>query len=244
MQTKTFFCLAVGLVLAACAAPSAEEDDPVASDDALTGAKSTCTPAAYHEAFLRYRNAVHDAQVRTTDACAEGTSIYDLATDLGASVATCPDFEQVIATSKWAAPVRAALAGNVAIPILTGKLRVRGPQAFVGLGEALPGVTIYGPAPGVLGNVSRITFAAGGKASFTARTLDDDGNVVEKAEPAAWTVVKSGAKVSLAITVSGETTLYELSAPDGEKPWERPAMLELRPAAGDAFSSVPDECDI
>ena len=87
------------------------------------------------------------------------------------AVATCAQFESIIETSKWAEPVRDALKGSLALPTLTGKLAAKN---LSGLKDALPGSTVFGPAPGVFGaNVVSVT--SGGKTTRFTITAEPGG---------------------------------------------------------------------
>lgn len=238
--------LFVSTSVAACAAPSGEEaagDDAAASEDAVVAdAKRACSAAAYDTAFAHYKSAVDRAKLRARgETCDEGT-LYDITNEAGKATAACADFEKVIATSQWAAPVRNALRGNAALPILTGKIRVKdaaGKVLFSGLKEQLAGVTVFGPAPGVYGNMSKLTFAANGAGTLARLEISDDGNARWREASIKWSLGNvRGSTIELTIVEGTTRTVYDLSVTTGSP------GIDLRPrGAGDPFSSLPSECE-
>jgi len=231
----------------ACAAPADSPDgesDPAASEDAVVSAKAKCSTAAYDKAFGHYKKAVDSAKVRSRDVCADGAMLYDIAGELSKSVSTCGDFKNVIATSRWAQPVRDALKGNIALASVDGRLTIKdatGKVTLAGLDKALPGTTVFGPAPGVYGNMSKITFAANGAATVSALQLSDDGAATWKDTPARYKVGALGADRTIEITIEsgGTSTVYKASA-EPESAFE----ILLKPkAGGDEFRSMPSECE-
>lgn len=231
----------------ACAAPTDAADgeaDPAASEDAVVTAKTKCSQAAYDKALGHYKKAVDNAKVRSRDRCADGAMLSDIASELSKSVSTCGDFKNVIATSRWAQPVRDALKGNLALASVDGRLTIRdasGKVTLAGLDKALPGTTVFGPAPGVYGNMSKITFAANGAATVSNLELPDDGAPRWNDTPARYKVGALGADRTIEITIEsgGRSTVYKASAEAGSA-----FDILLTPkAGGDEFRSMPSECE-
>lgn len=231
----------------ACAAPTDAADgesDPAASEDAVVSAKSKCSTAAYDQAFGHYKKAVDNAKVRTRDVCADGAMLSDIASELSKSVATCGDFKNVIATSRWAQPVRDALKGNLALASVDGRLTIRdasGKVTLAGLDKALPGSTVFGPAPGVYGNMSKISFGANGTATISNLELSDEGAATWKDTSARYKVGALGADRTVEITIEsgGRSTIYKASA----EPESAFDILLTPKAGGDEFRSMPSECE-
>lgn len=230
----------------ACASPTESADadsDPASSEDAVVTARTQCSTAAYNKAFAHYKKAVAGAKLRATDVCSDGAMLYDIAGELASAVSTCGQFKTVIATSQWAQPVRDALKGNLALASVDGRLAIKdanGKVSLAGLDKALPGTTVFGPAPGVYGNMSKITFAAGGVATVANLQLSDDGQASWKNTPARYKVgaLVDGA-VEITIESGGRSTVYKAS-PEPGNAYE----LLLKPkAGGDEFRSMPSECE-
>jgi hypothetical protein len=231
-------------VTMACSAPT--EGEPSTGDEAgadeaeVVAAKQSCTPAAYNKAFQSYKLAVDGAKARGRGAvCDDGTALYDIAANLQASVSTCGQFKTVVATSKYAQPVRDALKGNLSLAAFDGRLTIKdatGRTTLGGLDKALIGTTVFGPAPGVYGNMSKISFSAGGAAKLSTLHVSDDGVATWSDSAAKWTL--SG--TDLTLTVGGRTTTYKIGL-DGDSAYD----LILAPASGsgDAFRSMPSECE-
>ncbi|MDB4946566.1 MAG: hypothetical protein JWP97_6100 [Labilithrix sp.] len=239
----------LGLVatnLLACAAPT--DADPgaedLASDDAaVTAAKASCSSAAYNAAFTKYKAAVDHAKLRNRgEVCDDGTMLYDIAADLQAAVSTCGQFRTVIATSVWAQPVRDALKGNLALASVDGRLTTigsNGKPSLAGLAAALPGTTVFGPAPGVYGNMSKLTFAGAGKATFSTLTVSDAGKATWSNKAATYTVTaKANGAADVTVTVGAAKTTYAVT-PEPSAPYE----LLFTPKSGDALRSMPSECE-
>lgn len=235
----------VATSLLGCAAPTGDDGEgDLASDDAaVTAAKASCTATAYNAAFAKYKSAVDHAKLRNRGAvCDDGTMLQDIAGDLQAAVSTCGQFKTVIATSVWAQPVRDALKGNLALASLDGRLNTvdgKGKPSMTGLASALPGTTVFGPAPGVYGNMSKLTFGTAGKATFSTLTVDDEGNAKWTDAAATYTVTPRGAgAVDLTVTIGTKKTVYAVT-PEAGFPFE----LLFTPKAGDALRSMPSECE-
>lgn len=231
----TFGLLSLVFAAAACTAAPADgpSDDPESDEAAVVAARQQCSPAAYNQAFAHYKGAVDHAKARARgDVCGDGTMLSEIASDLGKAVSTCGQFESIIATSKWAQPVRDALKGNLALPTLTGKLKAKD---LSGLKEALPGNTVFGPAPGVFGNMSKITFAADGKATVSRLSVSDEGEARWSDAPATWSLKAANV---IAITSEGRTTELTITAEPGA------VEYRLKPKSGDEdFWSMPSECE-
>ena len=227
--------LFVALGAAACSAQTSEESsspesgDPVSDAPEMNAAKSACSTDAYNQAFSKYKAAVEGAKRRARgEVCDDGTPLYEIEANLRAATTTCGKFESIIATSQWAQPVRDALKGNLALAMLTGKLGAD----LKSLGDALPGATIYGPAPGVYGNMSKLTFEAGGKAKLSRLNVSDDGNATWTDAPAKW----SASAGKLRLEAEGKTIEFDVKLEDGD--------LHFVPKSGDEdFRSMPSECE-
>lgn len=250
--SKVLGLLSLGLAIAtaACAAPTESEPPDELRNDALVSEKGTCSRESYDKAFLRYKAAVDHAKARARgDVCGDGTMLHDIANDLGAAVATCGEFQTIIATSKWAAPARDALKGNLGLAVVDGRLRVKdaaGKVVFAGLKDALPGVTVFGPAPGVYGNVSKITFGANGAAKISRLDVSDDGATTWKDVAATYSIgAVRGSSIAITIVEGGKSTVYELGEESyGLDAYETLPEFILKPiSGGDDFRSMPSECE-
>jgi hypothetical protein len=239
--------LAIATGTGACAAPA--DSDPVADEAAVTEARESCSPEAYNAAFASYKKAVDNAKLRLRgEVCEEGTTLSEINSDLGTAVKTCGQFRRVIETSQWAQPVRDVLAGNLALPVLTGKIAVRdarGNAVWTGLAESLPGSTIFGPAPGAYGNMTKVTFAEDGKATYQALVFDDETyDVSWESSPATYQISEPAADGSITITV--KTPAEELELQMSEEPWGDGPAFRLQPKGAseyEAFWSLPSECE-
>lgn len=241
--------IASSTVACTASTESPSSGDAVGGDEPeVVAAQTQCSKASYDKAFNSYKAAVDHAKARARgDVCGDGMMLHDIANDLGEAVATCGQFQNIIATSKWAAPVRDALKGNLGLAVLDGRLKVKdgtGKVVFQGLSAALPGVTVFGPAPGVYGNMSKITFAEGGKATLSRLDVSEDGTPSWKDSPATYTV--SGAEITIAEDIEGkQSTTYVISPESyGENVYPNlPAFLLKPKAGGDDFRSMPSECE-
>lgn len=229
----------------ACSAPTAESE-PASGDEIgadapeMVAAKQQCSTTAYDQAFQSYKKAVDHAKLRNRgNVCDEGTTLYEISADLQAAVTTCGQFRTIVATSPWAQPVRDALKGNLALASFDGRLTIKdatGRVTLAGLDKALPGTTVFGPAPGAYGNMSKIAFAAGGKATVSVLELPDDGMPVWKDSAATW---KLGATELTITSVKGAPVVYTL-VPEADAAYE---ILFKPKAGGDELRSMPSECE-
>lgn len=226
-------------VVAGCAASSNESDEGASDDPATAGsevnaARQSCSADAYNAAFAKYKSAVdHAKMLARGQVCEEGTMLSEIAGELRAATTTCGKFQSVIETSQWAQPVRDALKGNLALPMITGKVD----GELKGLAAALPGNTIFGPAPGVYGNMSKLTFKANGAATLSSLHVSDEGQATWSDAPAKWSMPSPK---KLSVEVGGRTTTYDIKSEEGE--------LHFVPAAAgaetrDDFWSMPSECE-
>jgi hypothetical protein len=248
MRTSLFAVFAIlsttALACSATTEASPPDGDDAESEDAIVTAKKACTTAGYDAAFAKYKAAVDHSKARLGGAvCDEGTTQWEIASDLAAAVASCGKFEDILATSRWAQPARDALKGNLALPLLEGKLQIRdaaGKVTFKGLAESLAGATMYGPAPGVYGNISKIAFGANGSATLSHMELPDDGMPIWQSAPATFSIgaPKADGSIEITITSGGTSTSYDLS-----KPESHPELLMKPKAGGDEFRSMPSECE-
>ena len=227
--------LFVALAAAACSAQTSEDSsspsdgDPVSDAPEMNAAKQSCSAEAYNQALAKYKLAVEGAKRRARgEVCDDGTPLYDISANLEAATATCGKFESIIATSPWAQPVRDALKGNLKLAQVTGKLGAD----LKSLTDALPGTTIFGPAPGVYGNMSRLSFEAGGKAKLSRLNVSDDGNATWSDSPAKW----SASAGKLTLEAEGKTIEFDVKLQEGD--------LHFVPKTGEEdFWSMPSECE-
>ena len=247
MTTRLGLFTLLGLLTlssAACSTTSnAPGEDDATTDEPTITAQKKCTPAAYNTALVRYKAAVeHSKAYLRGDLCHDGTMISDIANDLGAAVASCGDFKNVIKTSPWAAPARTVLTGNLALPALDGRLDA---ASLDGLSSSLVGITVWGPAPGAYGNTSKIAFRAGGDATLSVLGFDDQGMAVWRDAEARWSLGSArGGSLDLTLSVAGIVTVYTLKAEIVDAPYQHLPSFVLTPAAsGDRFTSLPSECD-
>lgn len=234
MSLRALPLLIAALAATACSAETSAEEspsggDPVSDAPEMNQAKQSCSADAYNQAFAKYKAAVDHAKLRARGGiCEEGTTLWEISGDLRAATSTCGKFESIIATSQWAQPVRDALKGSVQLAMVTGKLG----SDLKSLGDALPGTTIFGPAPGVYGNMSKLTFEAGGKAKLSRLHVDDQGEATWSDAPAKWSA--SAGKLSL--EAEGKTFEFDVKLEDGD--------LHFVPKTGDEdFRSLPSECE-
>ncbi len=243
------FSVASALVLSSvvgCAASSASSEDANASDQAFSAsAGAACSTNAYATALAHYKLAVTTAKDRAAqNICNDETTgdtgtVSSIAGESDAAVKSCAGFQKIIETSSYAQPIRDQLADNLALPYLTGKLAPS--KAWSGLSDALPGKTVWGPAPGAWGNESKITFAAGGQA--TVSKLDtSSGKPIWTDSAASWSLgAAAGGKATVAITVDGNATSYalELSSESGVLDF----VFTSTTNSADRFDSLPSECE-
>lgn len=225
--------LVLSVAAAACSAQSSDDPseggDPSMDAAEVNAAQASCSSAAYNEAFASYKAAVDHAKARARgEVCEDGTTLWEISGDLRAATAKCGKFESIIATSKWAAPVRDALKGNLALALSTGALHAD----LAELNAALPGTTIYGPAPGVYGNMSKLTFEENGRATLSRLHVSDDGEATWSDAPARW----SASPAKLKLEVEGQTIELDVKAEEGD--------LHFVPRTDfDDFRMLPSECE-
>jgi hypothetical protein len=226
--------LILAVAAAACAAPtggesSGSDGDPASDSAEVNAARQSCSADAYNQAFAKYKAAVDGAKLRARGSvCEEGTTLWEISGGLRAATATCGKFESVVETSQWAQPVRDALKGSVQLAMVTGKLGAD----LRTLATALPGTTVFGPAPGVYGNMSKLSFEANGKAKLSRLSVSDDGNATWSDVPAKW----SASPGKLSLEVEGKTIEFDVKLEDGD--------LHFVPKTDfDDFRSLPSECE-
>ena len=138
-----------------------------------------------------------------------------------AATAACGAFQAIIKISPWAAPIRKELAKNLVLAQLTGELD---PTTYKGIEAALAkGVTLWGPAPGVYGNMSKLELGANGKGKLHTLNIDDDGKATWSAKDATYTVGGDvGGAIGITVTsggialVEGEYTLETVAGAAGD----------------------------
>ncbi len=221
----------------ACAAPSVDSDesDSAADDSALT-AKAQCSPADYNKGLAAYKVAVASAKAREKDSCEDNTMLSGINAQLQEAVRACGEFRNVISTSPWAAPVRKAFDGNLNLAVIEGRVTTSGTAVTSGLAKSLVGQTLYGPFRGAYGNTTRYELAANGKGAYLHLEFGEDGETSWKSTPITW----SATDKTLTVTKEGVTTSYAVTAETFEHSvWE----IKFTPASGDAFESMPSECE-
>lgn len=239
------FVAAASLVLASlvgCAAGTTEETGAEGNDAYTASASTACTPAQYSEGLAHYKKAVASSKVRAKGMTCEGENgddgtIYGITSESAAAVKACGAFKDVIAKSVYAAPIRTALKDNLALPYLTGGLDAAG--GFSGLESALVGKTLWGPAPGVYGNMTKVSFQAGGKATFYTLDIETDPAAPKwDASTMSWSVRTVGGKSEL---VLGDA-VYTPSL-DSEETFGG-VNINLKDVADDfTLTSLPSECE-
>lgn len=238
------FVAAASIVLASlvgCAAGTTEETGAEGNDAYTASASTACTPAQYNEGLAHYKKAVASSKVRAKGMTCEGENgddgtVYGITSASAAAVKACGAFKDVIAKSVYAEPIRTALKDNLALPYLTGGLDPA--KGNAGLEAALVGKTVWGPAPGVYGNMSKVTFQAGGKA--TVSVLDIDTNETSptwRDAASTWSVKTVNGKSAV---VLGESTY----AVELDKETSYGVNFNLTDTAdGDKLTSLPSECE-
>lgn len=231
--------------LAGCAASAGEAAD--SSNDALeTAATVSCGAAKYSEGLAHYKKAVAAAKQRIAkDICnddgADGSSgmVSTIVSESAAAVTSCAAFEQVIAESIYAKPIRDQLADNLSLPLLTGKIDAK---TWSGLEAGLAGKTVYGPAAGVYGNDSKIEFAADGKATIQKRYLE--GNVpVWLDTPATWALGAPNAKGGIALTLTADGVAVHYTLVLVNEAGVQDFVMTDDADETKRFDSLPSECE-
>lgn len=228
--------------LVGCGDASPQEDTESGADAFTAAASAGCSPSQYRSALATYRKTVTNARRRLAGrTCEAGTTQHELVSDTGVAIEQCGSFVSVYANSPWAKPVRDALAGNLGLAMLTGKLVPveDGRVVYEGLRQSLPGTSFYGPAPGAYGNVSKLTFRDGRKAVASSMSLDADGSP-------RWTdtdvtyVVKGS---SIVVTSPSGVTEYTIEQEDLDTGLPLPAFSLTPKGDGERMLSVPSECE-
>ncbi len=241
-------------VAAGCSVTSqaSADEDPATNDAAVSAANQHCGPGKYNEALVHYKAAVAKAKQHKTDACMEdaggSATVAEVASEAQKAVTACGAFQNVIKTSPWAGDLRAALSGTFIYPILTGDLD---PSSSRSLSTALVGVTMFGPAPGVYGNVGRLTFEASGRGFMGILNLSDDGDVSWGRTDVRWSVEDRGGAVAIKVVAelddATEKTYEYLLKKDAFLGADN-YRLELQndpdaPGAYQMFDTFPSECE-
>lgn len=255
MFARSIAAAACILSLVACAGSEPSSDDSASYDQAATSAAPSCG-ASYGKANELYKQAVAIAKTHKVDACGglgangeEGAYLTSIAGSAAKATASCGAFANVIKSSPWAAPIREELKGNLALAVLTGDLEIKnakGEWTYKGLDAALPGVTLWGPAPGVYGNASKIEFGANGKATLSHHEWENENATgpTWKAEEATYKIGGvAGDTVLITITTAaGISTDYDLKA---TTTYEGGPDFEMTPIEkeGDTFTAYISECE-
>lgn len=222
------------------------DDDPATADAAITA----CGSGKYQEALKHYKAAVAKAkQRRSGEACDEAT-ISDIASEAQKAVNTCAAFSNTIKTSPWAAPIREELQGSLILPVLRGEANLKSPS---GVKAALAGVTMFGPAPGVYGNVGKIAFEPNGRGYIAILNLDDNGAAHWGRTDTRWSV-EGGPNGAIKVKVVAEyeneteqTFLFDFKKGEAFYGADN-YRLELQgspnaPGAFQSFDTYPSECE-
>lgn len=240
------------LSLVACAGSEPSQDN-TASDEAAVSAAPSCG-ANYAKANEAYKQAVAIAKAHKIDACGgvdgitdEGAYLSTIAGKAAEANAACGSFANIIKTSPWAAPIREELKGNLALAVLSGDLEIQdasGKYTYKGLAAALPGVTLWGPAPGAYGNASKIEFHADGKATLSHQEWSETANMPEwKSEEGTYRVGNAeGDTIMITIESPSGGTDYDLKA---TKSYEQGPDFEMTPIEkeGETFTAYISECE-
>lgn len=167
---------ALGVV--ACAADTTPESASDESDLSAerVDAEQTCSKADYAAANELYKAAVAQAKIYNSSQCEVAQS--SIAGLMSKSVSTCAQFSAVYTNSKWAAPVRTALAGNFIDGVLRGKTF---DQALIGSHFELsrPGV---GPAQ------FELDFDSASQLTYSTNSFDDAAGWVASTQSLAYTI--------------------------------------------------------
>lgn len=241
---RTVILAASVLGLFACSqnASSGSTDDATVGDEsALVG--SSCSPAAYNKALVRYKAAVSAAKRHATDSCGTDTYLSTIATEASAAVAECAAFSNVIKTSPWAQPIRTELADSgLVLAQLTGDFNAKD---YSGLKASLEkGATMWGPAPGVYGNMSRLEFGANGKVKAWTLNLDDNtGAATWSSQDGTYTVGGvSGDTAGISVTVGGISVDYDLKA-SSENGYPDFTLSPIGDAPAENHTAYKSECE-
>ncbi|MBX3226114.1 MAG: hypothetical protein KIT84_28930 [Labilithrix sp.] len=247
---RTLALAASVLGLFACSQEAGTDSDaePTGGDEAAVVGLS-CSPAAYNAGLVHYKAAVAAAKRHAIDACMEDNSdLGVIAKEAAAATATCAAFKTVIKLSPWAAPIRKELADNLVLAELTGDLTIKdasGAYTYEGLEAALAkGVTLWGPAPGVYGNMSKLSLGANGEGKLHTLNIDDDGNATWSSTDVTYRVGgAAGDSVPLTVSITGGISVdYDLKAtrsfdvPDFE-------LTPIGDAPADDFTAFKSECE-
>lgn len=247
MSISRFTIVGALLLLASvgCSAKM-EEEDPAANSAAVTAA---CA-GTQEQALSHYKAAVAKAKQRQNhDACSGEATLADIAAEAQKAVTTCSAFKDVIKTSVWAEPLRAQLGTSVIYPILVGDADPSNPAS---LSAALVGKTMYGPAPGVYGNVGLLTFEANGRGFIGILNLDDRGAPSWGRTDMRWTVESTGGVIHVKVVAEYENeteTSFDFTMKKGDPMFgadNYTLELQGQPGAPDAvrsFDTYPSECE-
>lgn len=250
MFARSIAALTCILSLVACAGsePTSNES-AAATDQAATDAAPSCG-ANYGKALAQYKEAVALAKQHKTSACEgvngsdEGAYLSTIASKAIAATTTCGAFSNVIKTSPWAAPIREELAGSLVLPFLTGDLDA---QTFKGLAEALPGVTLWGPASGVYGNQKKLEFAANGALKIsTLEWPSEDAKQPEWVTVDATYTIGAAANGSAKITITQGATKADFTLKFVTREWDQSPDFEFQADGGDAgdlYTAYYSECE-
>jgi len=234
-KTSALLCVAALSIgaLAGCTSPSQEPAGEETGDlaegvDELNAGKAC--GAKYGEALEHYKFAVSLAKdPYAAGRCAEDSDIETTFEDEAATaVMLCPAFKDVIRNSKWAAPIRNALADVLTLRSLTGELLVLRNteyQNWSNVEQYFPGTKMW--AVGAWGSFwmqDELRFLANGQAEHVHFVEAEDdakggGLVVEQKTPATYTIEKiDGEKDNRQVTVSwgGKKESFVLIVSDTE----------------------------
>jgi hypothetical protein len=244
--------LLLALPIVGCAASAEPDDqDPATADAAVSSA--SCGSAKYNQALTHYKAAVAKSKQRARDGACGGdageATLADIASEAQKAITTCGDFKKVISTSPWAGALREELRGSLAYPLLTGALD---PAKAASVAAALDGATMFGPAPGVYGNVGKLVFEANGRGKMGILILSDDGMPSWGHTDMRWSVESRGGALHVKVVAEYENETektFDYLFKKGEDHYGADNYrLELQgdadaPGALQSFDTYPSECE-
>lgn len=225
--------------LGGCSAGAVDSETP----DSESADIVSCTAQSKSDAKSHYDRALDLAKKRAAKKVCESDA-YQSTIEEEASLAAslCKDYEGAIKSRAAAAPIRDALKESLMLGYVTGIVRPSG--AWRGLRDALPGVTLYGPAPGVFGTTFEVKFLADAK--VTVRRLDT-GDVPKWIETPGTYALGAPSATSIAITVKEATGTFTLTlsterigTSDARRITVTPGKTNL-PAG--FYATFPSECE-
>ncbi len=233
--------LSLAASLAGCASDLEDKSGLSESEIRETPTTSSCDAAAMASATERFEHAIDLARERLSApdrVCESEAYLSTIAYEASLAVSVCADYAGIIKTRSDAAPIREVLASSIMLRHVTNDLRAR--DGWAGLAESLPGVTLYGPAPGVYGTIAEVVFAADGKGKVRRLAIEGDAPTWRETD-ATWVAGPGWIRVTeptgtfeleLDYTNIGESDALELTIVPSD---------DFTPRGG--FSPFPSECE-